>query len=232
MAFSREANGIGSGTMRNSLNDLQILHCLRVQAKPPRAPRIVEVQWQLPPPGWLKVNTDGSAFGSPGLAGCGGIFRTPRGFFKGAFAIPLGKSFAYEAELVGAIHAISYAFDFGWTNLWLECDSSYVVTLLRTRSSSVHWRWKPSWLRCLERISKMNFHVSHIYREGNAVADILASRATSIQASTWWHSTPSFIHEAFSKDYTGRSAFAFRSRPLFVIQCALFSFLHLHGKVF
>ena len=131
------------------------------------------------------MNTDGSAFGSPGLAGCGGIFRTSRGFFKGAFAIPLGKAFAFEAELAGAIHAISYAHDFGWTNLWLECDSSYLVTLLRTRSSSVPWRWKPSWLRCIDRISTMNFHVSHIFREGNTVADILASRTTSFQASTW-----------------------------------------------
>ena len=204
-----EANGIGTGTMRNTLAELQILHCLHVPAKMPRAPRIVEVQWQLPPMGWLKVNTDGSAFGNPGLAGCGGIFRTSRGFFKGAFAIPLGKTFAFEAELVGAIHAISYAYDFGWTNLWLECDSLYLVTLLRTRSSYVPWRWKSSWLRCIERISKMNFRVSHIFREGNGVADILASRATSFQTSTWWHSTPSFIQDAFAKDYMGRSAFRF-----------------------
>ncbi|POO02039.1 Ribonuclease H, partial [Trema orientale] len=204
-----EANQIGSGTMRNSLDEFQILHCLHVQAKPPRAPRIVEVRWQLPPAGWLKVNTDGSAFGSPGLAGCGGIFRTSRGFFKGAFAIPLGKTFAFEAELAGAIHAILYAYEFGWTNLWLECDSTYLVTLLRERSPSVPWRWKPSWLRCMERISRMNFRVSHIFREGNAVADISASRASSFQTSTWWHSIPSFIQNAFSKDYMAVLLFVF-----------------------
>ncbi|PON53282.1 Ribonuclease H-like domain containing protein, partial [Trema orientale] len=109
----------------------------------------------------------------------------------------------------GAIHAISYAHDFGWTNLWLECDSSYLVTLLRARSPSVPWRWKPAWLRCIDRISNMNFHVSHIFREGNTVADILASRATSFQTSTWWHSTPSFIQDAFSTDFMGQSAFRF-----------------------
>ncbi|PON75623.1 Ribonuclease H-like domain containing protein [Parasponia andersonii] len=108
--------------MRNTLDELQILLCLHVQAKPSWAPRIVEVHWQFPPAGWLKVNTDGSTFGSLGLTGCGGIFRTSRGFCKGAFAIPLGKAFAFEAELASAIHAISYAYDFGWTNLWLECD--------------------------------------------------------------------------------------------------------------
>ncbi|PON37013.1 Ribonuclease H, partial [Trema orientale] len=177
--------------------------------RPPKAPRILEVQWHVPPVGWLKVNTDGSAFGSPGLAGCGGIFRTSRGFFKGAFAISLGKCFAFEAELAGAIHAISYSWDFGWKNLWLESDSSYLVTLLKAHSPSVPWRWKPSWLRCIDRISKMNFHVSHIFREGNSVAVLLASGATSIQAPTWWHHTPSFIQEAFYKDYSGRCNFHF-----------------------
>ncbi|PON56459.1 Ribonuclease H-like domain containing protein [Parasponia andersonii] len=108
-----------------------------IWAKPSRALRIVEVHWQFPPAGWLKVNTDGSGFGSPSLAGYGSIFRTSRGFCKGAFAIPLGKVFAFEVELAGAIHAISCAYDFGWTNLWLECDSTYLVTLLRKRSPSI-----------------------------------------------------------------------------------------------
>ncbi|PON63890.1 hypothetical protein PanWU01x14_128670, partial [Parasponia andersonii] len=69
--------------MRNTLDELQILLCLHVQAKPSRAPRIVEVHWK--------------------------------------------------------------------------------------RSPSVPWRWKPSWLQCIERISKMNFCVSHIFREGKTV---------------------------------------------------------------
>ncbi|PON43417.1 Ribonuclease H, partial [Parasponia andersonii] len=203
-----ESNRIGSGTMRNTMEELQILKCLHVQIRPLKAPRVLEVQWRVSLVGWLKVNTDGAAFGCPALAGCGGIFRTSRGFFKGAFAMPLGKGYAFEAELAGAIHAISYAWAFGWKHLWLESDSSYLVTLLRARSPSIPWHWKPSWLCYIDRISKMNFHVSYIFREGNPVADILASRATSIQAPTWWYNTLS-SHEAFSKDCSGRSTFRF-----------------------
>ena len=31
----------------------------------------------------------------------------------------------------------------------------------------VPWRWRPAWSRCLRFLSQMQFHVSHIYREGN-----------------------------------------------------------------
>ncbi|PON58619.1 Ribonuclease H-like domain containing protein [Parasponia andersonii] len=130
-------------------------------------------------------------------------FFIPLEAFKGAFAIPLDKGYAFEAKLAGAIHAISYAWAFGWKHLWFKSDSSYLITLLREHSLFVPWSWKPSWLHCIDRISKMNFYVSHIYWEGNPVADILASRVTNIQAPTWWHNTPSFIHKAFSKDYSG-----------------------------
>ncbi|PON37487.1 Ribonuclease H-like domain containing protein [Trema orientale] len=130
--------------MRNSVEDLDILKCLHVQLKPPKAPRIIEVHWRVPPAGWLKVNTDGAAFGSPGLAGCGGVFRTSRGFFKGAFAVPIGKVYAFEAELAVTIHTISYAWNFGWKSLWLESDSTYLVALFKTCSDSVPWCWKPA----------------------------------------------------------------------------------------
>ncbi|KAK3199937.1 hypothetical protein Dsin_023352 [Dipteronia sinensis] len=90
-----------------------------------------------------RVNTDGDAFGSPGLAGCAGVFRTCRGFFKGCFAIPLIVCFAFEAELAAAVHTIDYAWTFGWRRLWLESDSTFVVDTLRSRSYKVPWRWRP-----------------------------------------------------------------------------------------
>ena len=55
--------------------------------------------WRPPLSGCLKVNTDGAAFGSPGLAGCAGVFRTCRGFVKGCFAIPLGVCFVFLLRL-------------------------------------------------------------------------------------------------------------------------------------
>ncbi|PON76645.1 hypothetical protein PanWU01x14_033310, partial [Parasponia andersonii] len=57
----------------------------------------------------IKVDTDSSAYGSPGLFGCSGVFQTHRGFVRAYFSIPLGTSYAFEAELVVAVHAIDFA---------------------------------------------------------------------------------------------------------------------------
>ena len=51
-------------------------------------PRILEVVWYPPPLDWLKVNIDGEAFGSLGLAVCKGVFGSYISFVKGCFAIP------------------------------------------------------------------------------------------------------------------------------------------------
>ncbi|PON60250.1 Ribonuclease H-like domain containing protein, partial [Parasponia andersonii] len=136
-------------------------------------------------------------------------FRTSRGFFKGDLAISIGKAYAFEAELADVIHAIFYAWDLGWNNLWLESDLAYLVLILKSHSLSVPWRWRPSWMRCLRLISKIHFHVSHVFCEGNVVVDILVSRATSIQAPTWWHTAPSFIHDVIKKDYSGLCGYRF-----------------------
>ncbi|KAL0291602.1 UNVERIFIED_CONTAM: putative ribonuclease H protein [Sesamum calycinum] len=70
-------------------------------SKPRKAPVIHSIQWQPPPPGWMKVNTDGCSRGQPGPSSCGGIFRNCRGFVHGCFALSLGSGFAYQAEWVG-----------------------------------------------------------------------------------------------------------------------------------
>ncbi|PON49250.1 Ribonuclease H [Parasponia andersonii] len=132
-----ESYNVGSGTIRNSLKELGILKCLNIKLKPSKAPKIVEVFWQVPLVGWLKINIDGAAYGCPGLAGYGGIFRISRGFFKRGFAISISKAYAFEAELAAVIHAIFYAWDLGWKNLWLESDSAYLVSILKFSSLSI-----------------------------------------------------------------------------------------------
>lgn len=70
------------------------------------------VCWFPPPPGWIKVHTDGTTQGAPAFDTCGGIFRTCRGFVKGCFWTPSGISFAFEPELMGFMTAIKKVFEF------------------------------------------------------------------------------------------------------------------------
>ena len=55
----------------------------------------------------------------------------------------------------------------------------------------------------------MIFHVSHIYRDGNRVADSLASHAPSVSSSTWWNTPPAFISPFVDDDIIGRSNYRF-----------------------
>ena len=98
-----ETNGLTSGAMANQVEELAILHTLHIPCRPLRAPRIIEVLWKPPPLGWIKVNTNGAAFGCLGLASSGGIFRNCKGFVHGCFAIHIGMAFAFEVELVASI---------------------------------------------------------------------------------------------------------------------------------
>ena len=99
------------------MEDFIILHKIGVFDNHPAGPNIAQVSWNLPPNSWIKVNIDGSARGTPGHAGCGGIFRTCRGFIKGSFSYYLGINFAFESELMGFILAIEIAYNWNWYNL-------------------------------------------------------------------------------------------------------------------
>ena len=74
-----------------------------------------------------------------GKAGCGGIFRTCRGFIKGCFSLFLGTRLAFEAEIMGFILAIEFAYKFKWKNLWVETDLTYIVALFKDSTISMPW---------------------------------------------------------------------------------------------
>ena len=72
--------------------------------------------------------------GTLGTGGAGGVFCIYCGFVKGCFHVSLFDCYAFEAELYAFISAVNRAHHFGWDRIWIECDSLYVVNLLRSRS--------------------------------------------------------------------------------------------------
>lgn len=69
----REANSLQSGSMHNSIDELQIIHRIGVHGVSSKAPKIVLIHWLPLLLDWIKVNTDGTALGCYGLAGCGSL---------------------------------------------------------------------------------------------------------------------------------------------------------------
>ena len=184
------------GYMNNSVQDLLVLRNFHVTGRPRRTPRVIEVRWLPPPPGWMKCNTDGSSDGAPGPSTAAGLFRNSRGFVHYCYVLKIGNLYAFEAELIAVMRGIQIAREKGWNKLWLESDSTYVVQLFLTRSVEVPWKYKNRWRNVLHLLSTMTFQVTNIYREGNAVADALSKHLTE----QVWNGYPDFILPFLGKD--------------------------------
>ena len=189
-----------------SINNFVILKKFNVSLHPPKAPKIIEVIWKPPLPLWIKCNTDGSS--NAITSACGGIFRDHHSNFLLCFAENTGHNNAFNAELLGAMRAIEFAKQYGWNNLWLECDSSLVINAIQNKSL-VPWRLRNRWSNCMLTVNSMNFLATHVFREGNTCADTLANVGLSLSHLTVWMNTPDCIREFYVKNKLGMSNYRF-----------------------
>lgn len=173
-----------------------------------QTPRFIFVVWEPLPFNWVKINTDGS-FRDPSHAGFGGIFRNAMHSFLGAFTRKVTVTNALEAEVYAVIEAIRVAWLKGWKHLWLETDSSLVVHYFNS-PNLIPWHFRTSWANCLHITKQMAFHVSHVYREGNSVADKLANYGVEHVGSHWWDFIPHFLVVSYGHDISSRATYRFR----------------------
>ena len=169
-----------------------------------RKVQIHEVYWLLPPPNFIKINTDGAMRDSSKQASCGGVFRDSRGAIIGAFSSFLGNKTPLEAELYGVIKAIQIAFVNNWHCVWLEVDSILTVKMIMNNKIDVPSTIKEEWQHTLQLIQEMDIIISHIFREGNEVADKLANFGfLSRNEFTWFSHPPDFIMSEALRDVYG-----------------------------
>ncbi|PRQ16504.1 putative ribonuclease H-like domain-containing protein [Rosa chinensis] len=109
---------------------------------------------------------------------------------------------------MAVIKAIELAWVWDWKHVWLEVDSSLVLTFLRS-PHMVPWQLRVEWGNCLHWISHMHFRSSHIYREGNQVADALANFGDALSEMIWWDSIPQFALSFCARDRLGLPNFRF-----------------------
>jgi ribonuclease HI len=187
----------------NSIRDYIILKKFNVNIHNPKVSIVKEIVWQPPLLNCVKCNIDGASKGNPGLSSCGGIFRNNNVDFLLGFAEPLGFASSYLAELQGALRAIEVAHQMNWKNLWIETDSVLVVLAFKNPNLHVAWSLRNRWHNAHVLLRQMNFIVSHIFREGNQVADCLANYGLSLSSIMFWHEMPLFIKNTFEKNKLG-----------------------------
>ncbi|KAF7813422.1 ribonuclease H [Senna tora] len=137
------------------------------------------VKWDPPPVDWIKLNTDGTAYGNPGNAGCGGILRDHKGEWIGGFTSHIGSCSALDAELWGILKGLAFTKKKGLNSIMVECDSKEAITLIDKAKSSGF-----SFNQFINRIIMLASDIGrvtflHNFREANTCADWLAKFSLS-----------------------------------------------------
>ena len=143
----------------------------------------ISVGWTKPQPLWAKLNTDGAALGSPGLAGRGGIIRDCPGEWISGFARSIGLTTNLAVEFWALRDGLTLCLSLGINAMEVEVDASSIVSLLAnaTETNSEIDSLVDDCGDMLKRIPQAR--IKHCYREGNKCADRLARLGTDMEES-------------------------------------------------
>ena len=140
-------------------------HFLMASTKTTSARPRLNVKWAKPPPGWHKLNTDASIIN--GHTGAGGILWESNGNWIQGFSKPLGTTTVLMAELWALREGLRMARQFNIHNLIVNVDSSDVVKLI-TSSSSTNRLTRPLVTECRDILQIFHqVQLTHCYREAN-----------------------------------------------------------------
>ncbi|XP_065634478.1 uncharacterized protein LOC136069648 [Quercus suber] len=166
--------------------------------------RSQDVRWSPPPTASYKINVDGAVFKTQKSAGVGVIIRDEQGLVVAALSqkinAPLG---ALEAKAKAVEIALQFAMDVGVYDFILEGDSLLVYNALCGHSSP------PSSVASVISGALVFYGLfrqvefSHIRRQGNTPAHLLAKHALGIvDYIAWMEETPCFLMQALTNDVT------------------------------
>ncbi|XP_070055030.1 uncharacterized protein [Nicotiana tomentosiformis] len=153
------------------------------------------VIWQLPNAGWFKCNSDGASKGNPSPSSYGYYTRDNVGDLIYAQSTDIGQTTNIVAEAKGILYGLLYCVDKQLHPLIMETDSLVMKKIIENE-------WECPWtirayVKKIKEI-KDNYNVlfKHVFREGNAVADLLANLVFSSAGDSTFNSFHSLPPEA------------------------------------
>lgn len=137
--------------------------------------------------GWIKGNFDGATKGNPRKGGCGGVLRDHTSRIVDAIAIPIGIPTSHKAEATTTLYTMGLVVDASYHNIWMEGDSLNIINMLNNKNL-VTWTIEGSIMEIKNLINKFeNVIFSHIFWEGNSIADWIANHAIYRERNLRWH---------------------------------------------
>ncbi|CAN1819267.1 Putative ribonuclease H protein At1g65750 [Linum perenne] len=134
-----------------------------------------DIAWKPGPPDQVTINTDGSV-NAQNFTAAGGILRCADGKGLNAFSLNLGRCSVTRAELRGAIYDLELAWSMGLRSIELQMDSRAAIGMFLSTAEPLHQHAGEVLSFRELRARDWSVSIHHVYREGNKVADFLASR--------------------------------------------------------
>lgn len=162
---------------------------------------LVCAQWEAPQSPWYKLNVDGAIFSSSQLVGVEAVIRDNEGRVTAALSkhlsLPLGS---LEVEAKAMEEGVIFAQDGSIQEVIVECDSQIVANALNGESEP------PIAISNILRGFAISFKsldkqklISHVKRQGNWSAHILAQYSKNIVSYvTWMEKSPGIIVSALA----------------------------------
>ncbi|XP_075088106.1 uncharacterized protein LOC142170170 [Nicotiana tabacum] len=130
----------------------------------------------VPHKGWIKVNTDGACRGTPGRSSIGFCIRDEAGDLIYAEGREISEGTNNESKAVTIVEALKMCKNLNYCRIWLQTDSMLLKNIIEES-------WKSPWY-ITEHVGEIlilkeqsTIKVTHIFREGNTLADHLANYA-------------------------------------------------------
>ncbi|CAN1184265.1 Putative ribonuclease H protein At1g65750 [Linum perenne] len=140
----------------------------------------IQIAWEPGRQGWVVLNSDGSVLHPSSKAAAGGLIRDELGRCLMAFSYNLGRCSITRAELRGAVHGLSIAWNLGYRRVLVQMDSAEAIAILEAKGEIDH-QHAMEVIQYRELLTRdWTVKIKHIYREANKAADSLANRGHSL----------------------------------------------------
>lgn len=135
----------------------------------------------------------------------GGVIRNNLGHWIKGYAGCVGHGNSLLAELWAIYHGLLVAFNAGCSHLILESDCLLAIQLIKSDPSPSTHHFADLVELCRSRLALFTqFQILHVLREGNAVADALASFAGQTHVDlVVFDVMPSFLNLVALADLSG-----------------------------
>lgn len=170
----------------------------------------VLVKWTPPRQDFYKLNTDGALNHVTKKASAGGLIRDTEGCWVQGFMVNIGPATSFLAELWGLREGLRLCLSLNIQQIEIEMDSAVIVNKLQdqNRANQVLSTLMVDCQRLLQQFRVV--HITHIYREGNSVADRLANMGQTSQiGTTILQAPPQEVSLLLSRDKSGHTVARF-----------------------